>query len=132
MAQTMVFNLDSEVQSRQWIHLHGDIPGLWAQAHGALYTVRGDGRAAQQWFGGVLRTAVLFSQQIVLTDAQLIDGVFFQALTAPGTLELLGMPLAERPGIRVRRYCQILWMSLLRQPAGWLGRRGLVRRVCRL
>ena len=31
-----------------------------------------------------------------------------------------------------RRYCQILWMSLLRQPAGWLGRRGLVRRVCRL
>ena len=30
------------------------------------------------------------------------------------------------------RYCQILWMSLLRQPAGWLGRRGLVRRVCRL
>lgn len=31
-----------------------------------------------------------------------------------------------------KRYCQILWMSLLRQPAGWLGRRGLVRRVCRL
>lgn len=33
---------------------------------------------------------------------------------------------------RYLRYCQILWMSLLRQPAGWLGRRGLVRRVCRL
>ena len=32
----------------------------------------------------------------------------------------------------IQRYCQILWMSLLRQPAGWLGRRGLVRRVCRL
>lgn len=40
--------------------------------------------------------------------------------------------LALIPYRQVRRYCQILWMSLLRQPAGWLGRRGLVRRVCRL
>lgn len=119
----MVFNLDSEVQSRQWIHLHGDIPGLWAQAHGALYTVRGDGRAAQQWFGGVLRTAVLFSQQIVLTDAQLIDGVFFQALTAPGTLELLGMPLAERPGIRVRIRSSNLEESLRAFATGRDGRK---------
>ena len=114
MALTMVFNLDSEVQMRQWCLLRGEVPGLWSGTRGALEAVRSGDPSAQRWFAGVLRTAMLFSPQVVLTDAQLLDGVFFTAFTAPGTLELLGMPLADRPVILVRTRAASLEESLRR------------------
>lgn len=102
MAKTMVFNLDSEIQLAQWRRLYEAEPDLWSGRVGALDTVRQGEPSSQEWFAGVLRTAVLFSPQIVLTDAQLLDGVFFQAFGAAGTLELIGTTLSARPSLQVR------------------------------
>ena len=123
MAQSRVFNLDSEVQLAKWLELHAAAPDFWAGPCGALDTVRGDDRAAQRWFGGVLRTGVLFAQQLILTDAQLLDGVFFQSFTAQGTLELLGMPLSERPALRIYTRAATIEESLRRFATTADGRR---------
>lgn len=57
-----------------------------------------------KYFAGCLRTASLYSPTILLTDSNLLDGVFFLALGPRGCRELLG--LAEQEPLPLTVLCR--------------------------
>lgn len=54
-----------------------------------------------EWFAGVLRTADLLSERILVTDAQLLDGIFFQGLGVARVQHLLGRTDLDGPALTV-------------------------------
>lgn len=65
-----------------------------------LWTATGREPALQRW-RAALRAADLLSQEIVVTDAQLLDGIYFLLLGPDGIAETLGRGRDERIPIRV-------------------------------
>ena len=54
-----------------------------------------------RWFSGVLRTADLVSDTILVTDAQLLDGAFFASLGPTRVHSLLGRVDTDAPALTV-------------------------------
>lgn len=54
-----------------------------------------------RWFAGVLRTADLLSDVILVTDTQLLDGLFFLGLGPAGVHRLLGRDALDEPPVAV-------------------------------
>lgn len=103
----MVFDLDSLNQVARWTQGFRPATGLdddpAATTRGAVRlspvgTLTPEGL---EWFSGVLRMADLLSETIVVTDAQLLDGIFFQALGVRRVLDLLGRTDVDPPAITV-------------------------------
>lgn len=103
----MVFDLDSLNQLDRWSHGfrpgtgREDDPAAKARAAVRLSAVGSLTPEGLAWFTGVLRTADLLSDTIIVTDAQLLDGIFFQALGVRRVLDLLGRTDVDPPAITV-------------------------------
>ena len=106
---TMVTNFDSTEQRTAWERFLKDdktapsIRNLW---------VRDDSQRPCEWllnnhtelatyFAGVIRTAYLYCNRIMLTDAQLFDGIFFLALGPTIVNGILGKSYKDGPAIIV-------------------------------
>lgn len=103
----MIFDLDSINQRERWssgfIPVAGlaDDPSLASRRAPRLSPVGVISAAGLQWFAGVVRTADLLCETVVVTDSQLLDGVFFQALGVDRVLALMGRDDLHRPPITV-------------------------------
>lgn len=103
----MIFDLDSVNQRERWtLGFHEpavpeDDPARERRLSPRLSPVGVLSTEGLEWFAGVLRTAHLLSETIVLTDAQLLDGVFFQSLGVERVLELIGRSDVQDPPITV-------------------------------
>ncbi|NMN02450.1 hypothetical protein [Bifidobacterium panos] len=106
---TMVTNFDSTEQRTAWERFLKDdktapsIRNLW---------IRDDSQRPCEWllnshtelatyFAGVIRTAYLYCNRIMLTDAQLFDGIFFLALGPTIVNGILGKSYKDGPAIIV-------------------------------
>ena len=65
-------------------------------------------------FAGILRTAFLYSPQVLVTDAELLDGVYFLAFGPDVVLDLLGQNGYEKPFLTVSGRQPTLEQCLLR------------------
>jgi hypothetical protein len=105
--RALIFDLDSLNQRERWAT-------GWRQATAApddpaaelRQRPRLDGRGRMtaeglQWFAGVLRTADVLSDRILVTDAQLLDGIFFQGLGIERVQHLLGRTDLDDPALTV-------------------------------
>lgn len=87
----MVADLDSVNQAERWRlgwlerHPDEDLPS--SPRLSPIGTLSAD---AVSWFSGVLRSADLLSDTILVTDAQLLDGIFFQALGPARVHRIIG------------------------------------------
>lgn len=103
----MIFDLDSVNQRERWAtgfhepEVPDDDPAREARLAPRLSPVGVLSTDGLEWFAGVLRTADLLSETIVLTDAQLLDGIFFQSLGVERVLDLLGRSDVQDPPITV-------------------------------
>lgn len=107
MRRMMVADLDSINQAERWVMgwcgtlpLDGDRTAE-AFGHRGLGSVGVLRAAGMRWFSGVLRTADLVSDTILVTDAQLLDGAFFASLGPSRVRSLLGRAVTDTPSLTV-------------------------------
>lgn len=106
---TMITNFDSTEQRREWKQIVRDhnVPFSWYRLwhkDGLDCTCNrllNDETAFASHFAGVIRTAYLYCPRIMLTDAQLFDGVFFLALGPHAVNDILGKSYKDGPAIIV-------------------------------
>jgi hypothetical protein len=108
-----VLNFDSTVQSETWSREYGTcISGTKMQEgndpNESLWNIHNHrlDHILQQsslvsTFAGILRTAHLYSEKIVLSSADIFDGIFFLALGPKRILELLGLTAHDVTNITV-------------------------------
>lgn len=92
---TMITNFDSTQQLREWESIRADcastwpderscpdISSMWARDEHRCPCERllNDHVEFATHFAGIIRTAYLYCPKILLTDAELLDGIFFLAL----------------------------------------------------
>ena len=65
-------------------------------------------------FAGILRTAFLYSPHVLVTDAELFDGIYFLAFGPDVVLDLLGQSGYEKPFLTVSGRQPTLEQCLLR------------------
>lgn len=75
---------------------------------------------ATSYFAGVLRTAYLYNKNICLTDAELLDGILFQAFGPTATHQLLGLSFRDKPVFTVHGRGRTLRESLMKFVIGGL------------
>ena len=105
--RVLIENLDSVMQRKLWDDtlrgrvdtsnpalLWNDTPSFWS----CTSIVHNNPRLVER-FGGILRTSFLYCPQILLTDAELFDGIFFLALGPQAINEILGKSLADPPSL---------------------------------
>lgn len=100
--RTLVFDLDSLNQRDRWID------GLAPQGRPTplpamdVPTEAGQiSRSHIEWFGGVLRTTTLLSDDLLVPYNQLLDGVLFSVFRPEGVRELLSLRHYEKLSITV-------------------------------
>lgn len=101
---TMVTNFDSTEQRRKWNELLQDEQdGVWFTnfCSGAIAKHMNVKPSLVSYFSGIIRTAYLYSSTIVLTDAQLLDGIFFLALGPTAVNEILAKDSTDNARIVV-------------------------------
>lgn len=105
----MITNFDSTEQRREWEQIVDDkgVQFSWEQLWFRDSAVRQCERLLNEettfatHFAGTIRTAYLYCPRIMLTDAQLFDGVFFLALGPRAVNEILGKSYKDGPAIIV-------------------------------
>ncbi|MCI1211648.1 MULTISPECIES: hypothetical protein [Bifidobacterium] len=107
---SMIVNFDSTEQLRQW-RLIEDEQRIGRQLGKELWLSNAGPYVCEhilnthpefvRYFAGVLRTAYLYCPKIVLTDAQLFDGMFFLALGPEAVNDILGTSYKDKPAIVV-------------------------------
>lgn len=128
----MLTNFDSEEQLSDWNrvrHLCNHnlkcdqkrVPEVnskfWSEGHDGVSICE---RTIQQHpeflerFAGILRTAFLYSPQVLVTDAELFDGIYFLAFGPDVVLDLLGQNGYEKPFLTVSGRQPTLEQCLLR------------------
>ena len=107
MTRMMVADLDSINQAERWIlgwrehtPLDGD-PAAEGRSRRRLAPIGALDVQGMRWFSGVLRTADLVSDTILVTDAQLLDGAFFASLGPTRVHSLLGRVDTDAPALTV-------------------------------
>lgn len=106
----MIVNFDSTEQIRQWRliedeqkisrRLDKDIWLSTAEPYTCEHVLNTHPEFVR-YFAGVLRTAYLYCPRIVLTDAQLFDGIFFLALGPEAVNDILGTSYKDKPALVV-------------------------------
>lgn len=99
-SRTLVLDLDTLHQADRW----RGAPGPDAPSRGtapALDAVGAVDPASRRWFAGVLRTADLFSDTVLLTDNQVLDGAWLLHAGPDGVERLLGRASIERAPFHV-------------------------------
>lgn len=105
--RALIFDLDSLNQRERWQagwRPTAAAPDDPAGQLRALPRLDGRGRLHRegvQWFAGVLRTADVLTDRILVTDAQLLDGTFFQGLGVERVMHLLGRNDLDGPALTV-------------------------------
>ncbi|MBT1182297.1 hypothetical protein JS531_10145 [Bifidobacterium sp. CP2] len=109
---TMITNFDSTEQRGLWERIADDlragrsVPG-WDRLWFKNRTIRVGERLLNDYpefatrFAGIIRTAYLYCPMIMLTDAQLFDGVFFLALGPRTVNGIVGTSYKDGPAIIV-------------------------------
>lgn len=105
----MITNFDSTEQRREWERIVDDkgVQFSWEQLWFRDSAVHQCERLLNEettfatHFAGTIRTAYLYCPRIMLTDAQLFDGVFFLALGPHAVNEILGKSYKDGPAIIV-------------------------------
>lgn len=120
----MVLDLDSVNQCAQWQNgwrpraPQEEDPRRDERLQPALDAVGRMAPHAINWLTGTLRTADLVSETILITDAQLLDGVFFQALGVERVHEILGRSDLDPPTFTILGRAVSLEESLRRLVVG--------------
>ncbi|MFR0565396.1 hypothetical protein [Bifidobacterium porcinum] len=105
--RVLIENLDSVMQRKLWDDtLDGRVntsnPAMfWNKTpspEGCTAIVHNNPKLVER-FAGILRTSFLYCPQILLTDAELFDGIFFLALGPQAINEILGKSLADPPSL---------------------------------
>lgn len=104
---TMITNFDSTEQRREWNEIAsaiGNCPtadALWNKdaSHRVCERLLNDHTEFATHFAGIIRTAYLYCPRIMLTDAQLFDGLFFLALGPAAVNGILGRSYKDGPSI---------------------------------
>lgn len=105
--RVLIENLDSVMQRKLWDEtLHGRVDTsnpamLWnnTPSSGSCTSIVHNNPKLVERFAGILRTSFLYCPQILLTDAELFDGIFFLALGPQAINEILGKSLADPPSL---------------------------------
>lgn len=114
----MVTNFDSTEQNRAWQELLDGIQqdernpilaqpptfeGLWRKDrdHRVCENLLNECTQFATYFAGILRTAYLYCPQIMLTDMEVCDGIFFLALGPSTVNALLGKSYKDGPSITI-------------------------------
>lgn len=119
----MLTNFDSEEQLKDWNRVREECQctqtvesGFWLKEPGHISTCEKtlrDNPALVRRFAGIARTAFLYSPKILLTEAELFDGIFFLALGPDMILDLLGQTNRDCPAIVVSGRQRTLEQCLL-------------------
>lgn len=105
--RVLIENLDSVMQRKLWDEtLQGRVntsnPAMfWNKTpspESCTAIVHNNPKLVER-FAGILRTSFLYCPQILLTDAELFDGIFFLALGPQAINEILGKSLADPPSL---------------------------------
>ena len=107
---TMITNFDSTEQKNLWQELSEPLPEamrdmsrLWCKNHTTRTCERiiNDHPEFVTAFAGIIRTAYLYCPKIMISDAQLFDGVFFLALGPRVVNDIIGKSYKDGPAIIV-------------------------------
>ncbi|NEG90198.1 hypothetical protein [Bifidobacterium aerophilum] len=106
---TMITNFDSTEQRDEWDRIAQGFAGcptpdaLWRKdaGHRTCERLLNDHTEFATRFAGIIRTAYLYCPRIMLTDAQLFDGMFFLALGPAAVNGILGKSYKDGPSIIV-------------------------------
>ena len=120
----MLTNFDSEEQLNDWNRVRRQCEcdqevnwRFWSDGPDGLSICE---RTIQQHpeflerFAGILRTAFLYSPQVLVTDAELFDGIYFLAFGPYVVLDLLGQNGYEQPFLTISGRQRTLEECLLR------------------
>lgn len=120
----MLTNFDSEEQLKDWNRVRKECGcnqavdyGFWFEQPRHISTCERtirDHPALIERFAGIARTAYLYYPRILLTEAQLFDGIYFMALGPNLILDILGQDNQDRPSIVVSGRQRTLEECLLR------------------
>lgn len=105
--RAMVLDFDSQNQADRWVTGYAKLPERPDDPASCLrsaQTLEPSGRlsaTALSWFTGTLRTADMLSDTVLLTDAQLLDGCFFQGLGVDRVHALIGRRDVEAPAFTI-------------------------------
>ena len=97
------------VQKVDWRFWSGDLGGL----SNCERTIQQHPEFLER-FAGILRTAFLYSPHVLVTDAELFDGIYFLAFGPDVVLDLLGQSGYEKPFLTVSGRQPTLEQCLLR------------------
>lgn len=120
----MVLDLDSVNQCTRWQAgwrpraPQDEDPRRVERVQPALDAVGRMAPDAISWLSGTLRVADLVSETILVTDAQLLDGIFFQALGVERVHEILGRSDLDPPTFTILGRAVSLEESLRRLVVG--------------
>lgn len=103
----MITNFDSTEQGQEWNDLvrhcptYPSIRNLWCRTdtYRPCERLLNDYTAIATHFAGIVRTAYMYCPKIMLTDAQLLDGLFFLALGPTEVNGVLGKSYKDGPAI---------------------------------
>lgn len=106
---TMITNFDSTEQSQEWNDLvkqypaYPSIRNLWCRTdtYRPCERLLNDYTDIATHFAGIVRTAYMYCPKIMLTEAQLLDGLFFLALGPTAVNGVLGKSYKDGPAIIV-------------------------------
>lgn len=105
----MITNFDSTEQSQEWNDLvkqypaYPSIRNLWCRTdtYRPCERLLNDYTDIATHFAGIVRTAYMYCPKIMLTEAQLLDGLFFLALGPTAVNGVLGKSYKDGPAIIV-------------------------------
>ncbi|OZG61772.1 hypothetical protein BLEM_1309 [Bifidobacterium lemurum] len=108
----MITNFDSTEQKKRWLELTKptssndeipDISDMWIRNSTCRPCERllNDRTEIATYFAGIIRTAFMYCRKIMLSDAQLFDGLFFLALGPTTVNGILGKSYKDGPVIIV-------------------------------